>query len=174
MKAASGKANIVIALNDCGAIPFYSGFLTVDLAGLNNRAIALGGTAEVAIQEIKEKNPNLVVLVSNKKHGLTSLKGWERLTSEDAIQCGYRYAGTMTVDADYHLLLFGHMGQDTSAFLGRLELTGVLEVLSTTTNPKHQGQFPFLTGGEKLAGQFSGNSLRGSLMWEPISGLSNI
>jgi arabinofuranosyltransferase len=133
MKSASEGALLRIALNDCGAIPFYTGFSTVDLAGLNNRAIALARTPDAVRNEIREKRPHLVILVSKKKHDPTSLLGWERLSHDDVTALGYSYVGTITIGTwpdgeGYHLLVYGNDDPLVSPFLERLARNGVLDI----------------------------------------------
>lgn len=126
MKAASQGTVFSIAINDCGAIPFYSGFFTVDLVGLNNRAIALSRTSDAAINEIRKKNPHMVLLFSDAKHGRPV--GWEHLSDDDLMKLGYNYAGTLTARAKYHYLVYAISDPSVSEFLGRLALTGVFEL----------------------------------------------
>jgi len=136
MKAASQGTRFRIAMFDCGAIPFYTGFSVVDLGGLNDRAIALAHKGEAARNEIAEKKPQLVVLVSKKKHDPTSLMGWERLSNEDVKTLGYSYVGTMTVDVNYHYLIYSNGDSSVSVFLDRLALTGVLDRGSADSSPE--------------------------------------
>jgi hypothetical protein len=146
MNVASKGTILRIAINDCGAIPFYSGFSIIDLAGLNNRAIALAGTTEATRNEIREKKPQLVVLVSKKKHpsGKDGIYGWERLSNDDVIKLGYNYAGTMTVGTmpngdGYHLLVYANGDPLVLAFLDRLALTGVLDLPSVKSHSENDG-----------------------------------
>jgi arabinofuranosyltransferase len=133
MRIASQGTWLRIALNDCGAIPFYTGFSIVDLSGLNNRAIALARTPDAARNEIREKRPHLVILVSKRKHDPTSLQGWERLSHEDVTALGYSYVGTITVGTwpdgeGYHLLVYGNGDPIVLPFLERLAQNGVLDI----------------------------------------------
>jgi hypothetical protein len=134
-KASEGKT-FRIALNDCGAIPFYSGFPTIDLAGLSNRTIALAQTAEAIHNEIRKKHPHLVVLVSHRAHATNALVGWERISHSDITGLGYEYIGT--VDAikspnegwhGYRLLLYAATNEleTVQPFLDRLAEAEILE-----------------------------------------------
>jgi arabinofuranosyltransferase len=132
LKAASGGTSLSMAIYDCGRVPFYSGLPVIDLAGLNNRAIALGRTSEAARGEIGKRKPNLVVLVAKNKHDPSSLYGWEGLNGEDMQALGYCYTGTLTIGTvqngdGYYYLVYSNGDSSTGAFLGRLALTGVLE-----------------------------------------------
>ncbi|WP_326857345.1 hypothetical protein, partial [Noviherbaspirillum sp.] len=51
MKAVADGEAFTMAVFDCGAIPYHAEFQTIDLAGLNNKAIALGGVGEASIRE---------------------------------------------------------------------------------------------------------------------------
>jgi hypothetical protein len=127
MAAAAGDAPFRIALNDCGAIPFYTDWPTVDLAGLSNRKIALAGTADAVIHEIRTEKPELVILVARQRHGRTALFGWERITAQQVEALGYDYLGNLEIAADYHLLLFGGHDSRVRAFAARLSERGILE-----------------------------------------------
>ena len=132
MHAASKGEKLRIALNDCGAIPFYSGFSIVDLCGLNNRAIAIGASTEAAKKEIMGKKPHLVILISKNKHDPYSLYGSERLRHKNMMELSYKYAGTMPVgwmpNGDgYHYLVYSNGEEKTVALLEHLSQSGVIE-----------------------------------------------
>jgi arabinofuranosyltransferase len=133
MKATARGTVFRIAMNDCGAIPFYSGFSVVDLGGLNNRTIALDRRAEATRKELVDKKTQVVILVSRRKHNPGSLVGWERLGQEDMRTLGYRYAGmlsgfgSMQNGDGLYPLVYANAEPVVLAFLDRLALLGVLE-----------------------------------------------
>jgi arabinofuranosyltransferase len=136
MASVSEGAPLVIAMNDCGAIPFYTGFPTIDLAGLNNRRIAREPSSEAACAEIHEKRPHLVILVAGKPHTPGSVYGWERLTHFQLHALGYHYEGAMEVGTmpsgqGYWHLIYARQdaASATQPFLDRLAQAGVLELL---------------------------------------------
>jgi len=128
IRDAAGGAPMSIAINDCGRIPYCTGFRTIDLAGLNNRAIALHGKSQASKEEIRKGDPDFVVLVSSEPHGQESLKGWERLTNADVIELGYLYAGTMDVAPNYYLLLYVNASRSYDEFLQSLISSNVLDL----------------------------------------------
>jgi hypothetical protein len=142
MQSASKGTVFRIAMNDCGIIPFYSGFSTIDLGGLNNRAIALAGTSEAAKNEISEKQPHLIILATKEQHNPYALHGWEKLSHDDVIKLGYEYVGMMKekrrmLNGDgYHLLVYANEDPKVLAFLEELARIGVLNLGHAQPPPK--------------------------------------
>ncbi|MBI5710826.1 MAG: hypothetical protein HZC42_11065, partial [Candidatus Eisenbacteria bacterium] len=54
----------VLAMSDCGAAPYYSGWSTVDLYGLNDPAVARTGRHDAGA--VLRRHPDVVVLVSQR------------------------------------------------------------------------------------------------------------
>ncbi len=128
MKVAAQGRPLTIALNDCGAIPFYSDFRVIDLAGLNNRQIALNHTPANALAEIANGGADLVFLVSNSNHGLADLRGYERLASDQVQDLGFHYIGSVRANPTYFLLMFGQQTLQVDDFANRLSALGSLEL----------------------------------------------
>lgn len=124
---ASRYKSLHIAMNDCGAFPFYTGFTTIDLAGLNNREIALGHSSAATILEIKRKQPSLLFLCGSDKNNTDSLFGWEQLSSSDVFKIGYDYVGAIKVSKNYYWLVFTKPDQTTNHFLEELLKHGIFE-----------------------------------------------
>ncbi len=118
--------NYSIAINDCGELPYYTKWKTVDLAGLNNRNIALGHSRKATIEELKKRNVDLIVLVGKKEHG--KLFGWERVRKQDITNLGYSYLGNLALSSDYHWLLYGKNTQKYGLILDPLQDYGLLKV----------------------------------------------
>jgi hypothetical protein len=138
MQSASRGRDFTIALNDCGIIPFYSGFRTIDLAGLNNRRIALAGMSKdakqkAAISEIREQHPHLIMLITSEKHDRNALYGAENLSDKDVTELGYRYIGMMKEKRrmrsgrGYHLLVYANDDPEIRKFTDELAEIGVLK-----------------------------------------------
>ncbi len=143
MESAAKGLPLRIALSDCGEIPFRTGFSIVDLAGLNNRRIALArnpDAARVAARdEIRVKQPQLILLPAKRKNDRASVFEWERLNDADAVDLGYGYAGTIALSNSraygvvgeegdgYHLLVYANGDRMARQFLDRLEQSGVIE-----------------------------------------------
>jgi hypothetical protein len=97
-----------IAMGDCGAVPFYSGLVTIDMLGLNDAYVARHSPAENARYVVHERKPDLIV-ISGRGSGRGSLRSgfWldgEILNLDDFWQ---RYEKVKTWKSswsyDYHL-----------------------------------------------------------------------
>jgi hypothetical protein len=97
---ASGERSM--ALNDCGAIPYYSGWTAIDLSGLNDRAIALRPTPEGVLAEVSRRRPDVMILGSMDAQQYRPLFPGEVLLHERAAEIGYEYLGTVTLGDGYH------------------------------------------------------------------------
>ncbi len=131
---ASKDMSIHIAMNDCGKFPYYTEFATVDLAGLNNRAIARGRSSEATILELKRVEPSLVILCGTGRSAADPLFGWEGISSDDIFSLGYNFVGSIKVGKmidrrDYYWLVFTKSNKDTDQFLSRLAESGVFEYI---------------------------------------------
>ena len=129
---ASIDQNYSIAINDCGVLPYYTRWRTVDLAGLNNRDIALGHSRETTIQELKKRDVDLIVLVGHELHGKHT--GWEKVSEKDIINLGYSYLGSMPIASDYYWLLYGKRMQRYNLILESLQNHDLLEVKKINSN----------------------------------------
>lgn len=113
-----------IAINDCGVLPYYTKWEIIDLAGLNNRNIALGHSRETTLSEVKVNNPDLIVLVGKKEHG--ELTGWERINENDVVELGYSYLGNIALGKNYHWLLYGQKQKDYNKLIKLLETNNII------------------------------------------------
>ncbi|BBO81291.1 hypothetical protein DSCO28_18570 [Desulfosarcina ovata subsp. sediminis] len=140
---ASKGMSLHVAMNDCGQFPYYTGFRTVDLAGLNNRAIAKGRSPEATLHELREKNPSLVILCGSDNNNIASVFGWEKLSSSDVLSLGYDYVGSIKVGKftskeDYYWLIFTKSDQATDDFLNRLARIGVFVYANSSARIEKQ------------------------------------
>ena len=123
-----------IAMNDCGKFPYYTDFTTIDLSGLNNRAIARGRSSEATLLDIKEKKPSLVILFGSVKNNILGL---ERLSSSDMLSLGYNYVGAIKISMmngiGHCWLVFTKPDQATSQFLNCLARSGVFEYVQVAS-----------------------------------------
>lgn len=114
-----------IAINDCGAIPFYTGFETIDLAGLNNRAIALDRDPKAAMRELERRQPDLIFLQSRRTEGNVEVLGWENLTIDEIRRLGYDFLGGMPVAFGYEYQAFAP--RERSGLIGtRMRAAGLI------------------------------------------------
>lgn len=99
IREAADGAELRIAINDCGIIPYRTGFETIDLAGLSNREIALRGNSDATRNELLKGSPHFVFLLSTRPHDRDALFGWERLAHSDMVALGYEYSGAINADS---------------------------------------------------------------------------
>lgn len=97
LKSIDPSAKYSIGLNDCGAIPYYSGWKAIDFAGLNNRNIALNLSKESVYNEISFEKPSVVVLGSRDREKFVPLFANEDLFYARYRSLGYRYIGSMEI-----------------------------------------------------------------------------
>ena len=124
MRDAAAGAPLTVAMNDCGAAPFYTGFDTVDLAGLNDRAIAVGRSTEATVARLTIRQPDVVILISTGSHPST-IRGWERLSDQDVRQLGYTYSGAVAVDTEYQNIIYTR-GERAEQFAANLRASGAM------------------------------------------------
>ncbi len=137
LRKASDGANLQIAINDCGVIPYESGLKTLDLAGLNNRAIALSNSADTTRSEMRKARPDLVFLLSTRLHDMDALLGWEKLTSADMTALSYEYAGAINIASERNappddcpnlaVYTLAQSASKTAPVLDRLVASGMVE-----------------------------------------------
>lgn len=130
-QAAMQVKNLQVAMYDCGQFPFLTGFRTIDLAGLNNRAIALGRSKETTIDEIKKNNPSLVILVGDKNNPKSTF-GWESVFSSDLFKLGYSYKGVIKFGkncdkSNYYWLCYINNDPNADLFLSALAKAEIFE-----------------------------------------------
>lgn len=122
------KANpFTLALNDCGAIPFYSRITILDLAGLNNRNIARSLSSVTVLEEIQRVNPDLVFLVSREKAAVVSLYGYERIEEKNLLAAGYERAGFITIGPKYHYVAYKSSASNAGVAVSRLAKMSILK-----------------------------------------------
>jgi hypothetical protein len=91
-----------VALNDCGAIPYYSGWTAIDLSGLNDRAIARRPTPAGVLAEVIRRRPDVMILGSMEAQQYRPLFPAEVQLHERAAELGYRYLGSVAVGDGYY------------------------------------------------------------------------
>jgi hypothetical protein len=115
---ANGEA-FTMAVFDCGAIPYHADFQTIDLAGLNNKTIALGGTGESSLKELNDRRPDFLFLVGSTAQP-DSVIGWENLTADDVTALGYMMRGAIHVGPGYWYHLYSKNNPRVVQYLQRL------------------------------------------------------
>ena len=125
----AGADSLSIAMNDCGVIPYVTRSRVLDLAGLNERNIALGESGdahEVAIQEISRARPDLVLLVASRVNDPSSVLGMENVSDDDMRSLGYQFAGTIKASPEYHYLVYAHPSAAAALVLERMQGNGTM------------------------------------------------
>lgn len=90
-----------IGLQDCGAIPYYSNWRTVDLRGLNNRELALNYSNESIMNEIRIKIPDVIILFSADGNKLQVPKEMQYF-HDGLIVLNYKYFGILKANENYY------------------------------------------------------------------------
>lgn len=116
--------NLVIAMNDCGIFPYFTGYRIVDLAGLNNREIALSNTSETKLREIKNNAPDGVILIAKNQD---KLYGWEGLRINDVESLGYVNQGSVRLEKNYYYMLFTRQSDKMQHVVATLQQQGILK-----------------------------------------------
>jgi arabinofuranosyltransferase len=92
----------VLAINDAGAVPYYSGWTTIDTVGLNDPTIALSGEHDPAT--VLDRKPDLVVVPSLKPRNLKAPHEWQEALYYAAVERGMEKVRRIG-GAYYHLWL---------------------------------------------------------------------
>jgi hypothetical protein len=125
----AGTGLLSIALNDCGIIPYVTRSRVLDLAGLNERNIAIrdrGDAHEAAIQEVSRARPDLILLVGSRVDDPSSVLGMENLSDADMRSLGYQFAGTIEGSREYHYLLYAYPSAGVNPVLKRMQVDGTM------------------------------------------------
>lgn len=97
----------ILAVGDAGAIPYYSGWYTIDTYGLNNRTIAYRrwhGNYEVL--DIFRKFPDLIILLSKSIEKFDPLIDHERFIQVELNNYGYNKIVTLKFNEEYYLWIY--------------------------------------------------------------------
>jgi hypothetical protein len=95
----------LLAISDAGAVPFYSGWRTIDTFGLNNREIALGLASGYDTGFVLSSRPDILVLISNRQEEFDPPLAFEGLLYTACRTQGYRRLGTLAYSDEYYLWL---------------------------------------------------------------------
>jgi hypothetical protein len=86
-----------LATGEAGAIPYYSGWRTVDIFGLNDVLIATSHNRDM--RSVMAGNPEIVVLVSSSPTTFVPFSPWEGELYSLCSAAGYHRLDTLTFDA---------------------------------------------------------------------------
>jgi arabinofuranosyltransferase len=114
-----GIREMVLATPDAGAVPYYSGWTTIDTGGLNDRTIA---TTDVDIGEyVVSRNPNLVIINSTTRDVFTPNVPFEGPLFDACMEHGMRPAVSIDFMGSYYLWLMTYPDGGFTEYLRRLE-----------------------------------------------------
>jgi hypothetical protein len=117
LKSLTGKkASPVLAISDAGAVPYYSGWETIDTYGLNDVHIAQSGEHDP--RYVLDHGPDVVVLISRSRDTFASHMRWETDLYRSSLERGMVRLGVLTFNPqNYHLWVMGRADSPLAAFL---------------------------------------------------------
>jgi hypothetical protein len=104
--ASLGGTDRILALSDAGAVPYLSGWETIDTLGLNDPHIARTGHDPAYVLA---KKPDLVVLISKDPNRFVPALAWEKDLHDACVAAGMRKIGSLG-DPGYRLWLMARPG----------------------------------------------------------------
>ena len=93
--------NPILAIADAGAVPYYSGWETVDTFGLNDPHIARTGDHSPAY--VFSRRPTVVVLISVRRAVFQAQLPWEQALYAECLRRGLAPAAVLEFAPAYHL-----------------------------------------------------------------------
>ena len=106
----------VLAIGDSGAVPYYSGWHTIDTFGLNDVHIACSGIRDP--EYVFSQHPDLIVLISARPHRFEPLLAWENALYQRALSVGMiRLRALEFEPGAYYLWLLALPDNDIAAAL---------------------------------------------------------
>jgi arabinofuranosyltransferase len=111
----------LVAFNDAGAIPYFSGWHGLDLWGLNDPTIALGGKAEPGYSDyVLGRRPDLVIIGSSSGTDYQPTWPWEPGLHRRLLEAGMKCVKVVTYDEDvYYLWLFARPDSEVGRYAAR-------------------------------------------------------
>jgi hypothetical protein len=109
----------LLAIGDAGAVPYYSGWRTLDSFGLNDPVIGIEGNRSPSY--VLEQSPALVVLVSREqlKYRTHDTMPWEGRLFEAVSAAGMTRIAVMSFSPRSHLWVMGDPQSEVARYLGR-------------------------------------------------------
>lgn len=93
----------VLAIGDAGAVPYYSGWRTIDTLGLNEPHIARSAFHDP--EYVFRAHPDLLVLISTRPERFEPLLQWEAALYEHAVHAGMAHIAALEFKDEYYLWL---------------------------------------------------------------------
>jgi hypothetical protein len=108
----------ILAIADAGAVPYLSGWPTIDTFGLNDPYIATTGSHDPAY--VLARRPDVIVLISSRRDAFDPPFEWERGLYDAALGVGFAVAGQLVCNESYFLWVLARPGTEASAAVASL------------------------------------------------------
>ena len=117
LRAIDPSGRSIVAVQDAGAIPFISGWNSIDLCGLNDETIAFSGldTSEIAARQVD------VVVLNSRQPREHVHWDWDHELYEKYLARGFERVATVKAKKRYFLLVLARPGTAAHRQLRRLE-----------------------------------------------------
>jgi hypothetical protein len=108
-------ASPVLATSEAGAVPYYSGWTTIDTYGLTDPTIALSGQHDPAY--VLDQQPDVLVLVSRSPEVFEPEMGWDKALYEASLEAGMKRAAVLRFYERFYLWVMAREGSDVGEYL---------------------------------------------------------
>jgi hypothetical protein len=105
----------VLATSEAGAIPYYSGWQTIDTFGLNDPTIALTGQHDPAY--VLNQQPDVIVLVSRSAEAFEPEIAWDQALYDAAVHDGMVRAAVLRFYENFYLWALAREGSEVAEYL---------------------------------------------------------
>jgi arabinofuranosyltransferase len=96
----------LLAIGDAGAVPYYSGWQTLDTYGLNDSHIAISNVHDPAY--LLSQGPDLLILISSSEDDFYPKLPWELTFYEQGLRAGLSRIEIVKYADDYYLWVMGN------------------------------------------------------------------
>jgi len=107
-----------LAIADAGAVPYLSGWPTVDTFGLNDPHIATTRSHDPAY--VLARRPDVIVLISSRRDAFDPPFEWERGLYDAALGVGFAVAGQLVCNESYFLWVLAKPDTEAAAAVASL------------------------------------------------------
>ena len=112
-----GGGHRLLAIGDAGAVPYYSGWRTLDTYGLNDASIAVNGRPPP--ENLLARHPDVLVLISFAPDHFEPRLEWEGGLYTAALSAGYRVRETLQFNERYYLWVLAKGSPSAGRGLGQ-------------------------------------------------------
>jgi arabinofuranosyltransferase len=111
------ESSPILAISDAGAVPYYSGWRTIDTFGLNEPYIATSGVRDPVY--VLDQHPDLLVVISKDPYTFNPRLDFEGGLYIEAIKRGMTVALVMEFFDGYYLWCLSWPGSEVGGWLGQ-------------------------------------------------------